>query len=68
MNDNGQACKDCKAHSAVKVRVDHLENSDAKQWRDIDSMKNYLIATLTSSVLSLIAIVGMVLAKLAGAM
>ena len=66
MVENG-AYKDCKAHGAFKVRLDHIEVVNVDQWKEINGMKKLLIGTLTTSVISLIGIVFMVLVQLARA-
>ncbi len=66
MVENG-ACKDCKAHGAFRVRIDHTETTNIEQWKEIDGMKKLLIGTLTTSFISMIGIVFMVLLQLAKA-
>jgi len=56
----------CKDHSGCISDISHLQSSDSLQWREINSMKKWLIATLTSSIFSLIGIVVMLLLKVNG--
>ncbi len=53
---NNIVCKDCLAHSGIKARLDHVEADTDSQWTEINSMKKWLIGTLTASVLSLVGI------------
>ena len=57
------SCKDCRAHSGTIADIGHLQDSDTLQWKEINNMKKWLIATLTSSIFSLIGIVVMLLMK-----
>jgi len=61
-----ESCKDCRAHSGVCKDIKHLEKGNEDQWKEINAMKNWLIGTLASSVLSLIGIVVMLFLKLTG--
>lgn len=60
---NDKGCDYCRAHSGVCADINHLEDSDEKQWKEINAMKGWLIATLTSSVFTLIGIVVMLFIK-----
>ncbi|MBW2363562.1 MAG: hypothetical protein JRF25_00525 [Deltaproteobacteria bacterium] len=53
--ENG-SCKDCRAHSGIVHDIFHLQETTKNQQREIDGMKRWLIATLTSSVFSLVGV------------
>lgn len=55
----------CKQHSGFKARIENCERDNEIQWKEINSMKKWLIATLTSSIFSLLGIIAMLL-KLKG--
>ena len=57
------SCKDCRAHSGVKNDITHLQDTNKEQWLEINSMKKWLIATLTSSVFTLIGIIVIIVTK-----
>ena len=59
------ACKDCKAHGAVRVRIEHCETDNKDQWGEINSMKKLLIGTLATSAISMIGVIFMLLIQLA---
>jgi len=46
----------CKEHSGCMARLDKIEQDDKSQWKEIGTMRKWLIATLTSSVFSLLGI------------
>ncbi len=50
-------CKDCKAHSGVNKDILHLQKETDAQQEEINSMKKWLIATLTTSILCLLGII-----------
>jgi len=47
----------CKAHSGFEARIENCEKDNETQWKEINSMKKWLIGTLTSSVLTLLGII-----------
>ncbi len=51
----------CREHSGVCGNIYHLTISDKEQWVEINAMKKWLIATLTSSVFTLLGIIVMLL-------
>ena len=55
MAENG-SCKDCRAHSGIAKDILHLQKESDSQQEEINSMKRWLIATLTTSILSLLGI------------
>jgi hypothetical protein len=64
----------CREHSGVCVNIANLKQETIDLWekvnenrRTISTMKNWLIATLTSSVLSLIGVLIILLIQLAKA-
>ena len=59
-----RACVDCKAHPAFRVRIEHIEADNAKQWLEINDMKKLLTYTLISSVFSLLGIIGILVVQL----
>ena len=46
----------CKAHSGCVTDIKHLQRESADQWREINKMRNWLISTLTASLLTLIGV------------
>lgn len=59
------ACDDCKAHGAFRVRIEHVEATCKEQWEEINGMKKFMMATLASSVISLLGIVLLLIIQLA---
>jgi len=53
------SCKDCRAHSGIIKDILHLQETERDQQKEINDMKRWLIATLTTSVLSLVGILAM---------
>jgi len=61
---NNESCKDCRAHSGIKVDIENLKKVNECQWTEINEMKKWLIGTLTSSLISLLGIVVLLLINL----
>jgi len=61
-----ESCEDCKAHSGINQRVKQVEKDTDSQWKEINSMKKWLIGILTSSILTLIGTIVMLVAKATG--
>lgn len=57
MNDPIEQCETCKKHSGVDIALTHLSTSDALQWVEINKIKTWLIATLTTSLLTLVGVI-----------
>lgn len=49
-------CRICKQHSGHGARLKEVEIQTDKQWKEIDGMKNWLVGTLVSVILTLIAV------------
>lgn len=49
-------CRICKQHSGHEARLKEVEIQTDKQWKEIDGMKNWLVGTLVSVILTLIAV------------
>lgn len=47
----------CKAHSGILSDIEHLEESDTAQWKEINAMKSRSIIILTSVVVTLIGVI-----------
>lgn len=62
---SNESCKDCKAHGAFRVRIEHCEKDNQDQWGEINGMKKLLIGTLATSAISMIGIIFMLLIQLA---
>jgi len=56
----------CKEHSGCMARLDNIEKDDVAQWKEINTMKKWLLATLTTSVFSLLGIIVLLISKLIG--
>jgi len=54
----------CLAHSGFYKELVHLKDSDKQQWTEINGMKKWLIATLTSSIISAAGIILILLINL----
>jgi len=53
--ENG-SCKDCRAHSGIVHDISHLQKDTVNQQKEINDMKRWLLATLTSSIFSLVGV------------
>ena len=67
MSPDNESCKDCRACSGLKSNIKHLEESDKDQWLEINTMKKWLIGTLTTSFISMVGVLVLLLLKLAKA-
>jgi len=54
---SNDSCKDCRAHGRVDERLINLHDSDNNQWKEINEMKKWRIATLTTSVFTSISVI-----------
>ncbi len=57
MNDDIDTCEVCKKHTGHVSDLKHLSESDTLQWVEINKLKTWLIATLTTSLLTLIGVI-----------
>ena len=53
----------CKDHSGCLRDIKHLQNENIDQWKAINGLRNWLIATLTTSTFSLLGIIVMLMTK-----
>lgn len=51
----------CKEHSGIVARVQEVERQNSLQWEEINTMKRYVVATLTSSIIAGIGVVVMLI-------
>ena len=51
------SCKDCREHTGIIKDIGHLQKESDAQQEEIDGMKRWLIATLTTSIISLLGII-----------
>ena len=49
--------KICQEHSGVCERMNYLEKSDDQQWQAINGMRNRSMATLITTIFTLIGII-----------
>lgn len=47
----------CKKHDGVERDLIHFKETNIAQWREINGMKKFIIATLASAVLTLMVVV-----------
>jgi hypothetical protein len=46
----------CKEHEAIKVRLDHAEQDNKDQWKEINGMKRFIMTTLVMVSLTLMGV------------